>query len=70
MNGSLDTSTSINVLGTSSSDTIVIGGATTDSYGGNRMFKGYIGQVFHYNAILTADQILQNFNAYRGRYGI
>lgn len=70
INGSLDRSTSINVIGNSSSNTMVIGGATVDAYSGGRMFKGYISQIFHYNATLTAADILQNFNAYRGRYGI
>lgn len=70
LNGALDTSTTVSSIGNSSSNTISIGGATTDSYSGNRMFKGYIGQVLHYNTILTADQIAQNFAAYRGRYGI
>lgn len=70
INGSLDRSTSINAIGNSSSNTMVIGGATVDGYSGGRMFKGYISQVFHYNAVLTANDILQNFNAYRGRYGI
>lgn len=29
-----------------------------------------IGVMLVYNAVLTADQIIQNFNAYRGRYGL
>ena len=70
LNGVLDTSTTINVIGNSNSDTIIVGGAATDSYSGDRMFKGYISQVFHYNTVLTASQILQNFNAHRGRYGV
>jgi hypothetical protein len=70
VNGVLDTNTSINVIGNSSSNQMVLGGATVDSYSGSRMFKGRIGQVFHYNTLLTANQILQNFEAYRERYGI
>lgn len=70
INGALDRSTSINVIGNSNSNTIVIGGSTVDAYSGDRMFKGYISQVFHYNTTITAGDILQNFNAYRGRYGI
>ena len=70
VNGDLDISTSTNTIGNSSSNNIVIGGAYADSYGGDRMFKGYISQVFHYNTLLSADQIAQNFQALRGRYGI
>jgi hypothetical protein len=70
LNGALDSTQSTVVIGNSASDTIVVGGATVDSYGGQRMFKGNIAMCFHYNTILTATQIAQNFNAYRGRYGI
>lgn len=70
VNGALDTNTSINVIGNSNSNEMVIGGATVDSYSGDRMFKGRISQIFHYNRILSGVEITQNFNAYRGRYGI
>jgi hypothetical protein len=39
-------------------------GATTDPY------DGKIAQVMVYNTNLTSDQILNNFNATRGRYGV
>jgi hypothetical protein len=35
-----------------------------------RFFKGRIGVVCVYNSAFTDDQITQNFNALRGRYGI
>jgi len=70
LNGVLDVTVSINVIGTSSSNNIIIGGSYSDSYGGDRMFKGNIGMVSHYNRILTASEIQQNFSASRGRYGI
>ena len=35
-----------------------------------RYINGKIGQVLAYNTALTSSQILQNFNAVRGRYGI
>ena len=31
---------------------------------------GHVGIMLVYNTVLTAAQIAQNFNAYRGRYGI
>jgi len=70
VNGALDTTTSINVIGNSGSNNIFIGGTAADSYGGDRMFKGNIASVSHYNRILTQTEILQNFNALRRRYGI
>jgi len=70
INGAQDRSVSINAIGNSSSNTIVVGGSTVDGYSGDRMFKGRISQVFHYNSILTDAQIAENFAAYRGRYGI
>jgi hypothetical protein len=70
VNGVLDSSISINVLGNSSSDTIVIGGASVDSYGGDRMFKGYIASVSHYNRLLSASEIAADWSANRSRYGI
>lgn len=35
-----------------------------------RYFNGKVGQVLAYNTALTSSQILQNFNATRGRYGV
>ena len=48
------------------SDTKMIAQGT----GGGQLFPGRISQVGLYNIALTADQVLQNFNALRGRYGI
>lgn len=70
VNGSLDSTVTITSIGNSASNIILIGGTQVDGYGGDRMFKGYISSVFHYNTILSASQIAQNFNALRGRYGI
>ena len=70
INGVFDSTVSINVIGNSSSDNIIIGGAITDGLSGGRMFKGYIGSVSHYNRMLSSAEILQNFSAFRGRYGI
>jgi hypothetical protein len=71
INGVLDSTVSIGrVIGNASSNTIVIGGAATDSYGGTRMFKGKIAIASHYNRILTASQVQQNYNALKSRFGL
>lgn len=41
-----------------------------DPGGTNEYFQGRISQVMTYNRVLTAEEILQIFNAMRGRYGI
>lgn len=35
-----------------------------------RYFNGKVGQILAYNTALTSSQVLQNFNATRGRYGV
>lgn len=70
INGSYDSQSSLNIIGSSNSDIIVIGGADVDGYSGDRMFKGRIASVMHYNKILSDAEISQNFNALRGRFGI
>lgn len=70
VNGSLDSSVSIDYMGNAGSNQMVIGGAYADSYSGARMFKGRIAQVSHYNRELTPAEVLQNFNAVKGRFGI
>ena len=37
---------------------------------GSQLFPGRISHVSLYNVALTADQVTQNFNAFRGRYGV
>lgn len=68
LNGELDKSTSINTIGTSSSNTQLIGGPDTDSYSGDRMFDGKIAAAYHYNRILSADEIMQNYLATKSRF--
>ena len=68
LNGVLDSTSAINVIGNSNSNTIIIGGASTDSYSGGRMFKGYISSAFHYNRILSSDEILKLYNRTKSRY--
>lgn len=45
------------------------GGGSPNSVAGN-YFTGYIGPVQIYNTALNANQVRQNFNAHRGRFGI
>ena len=63
-------SSTINVIGNSYSNNMLIGGAQTDSYSGGRMFKGRIVVVGHYNRTLSAAEVLQNFNATKTRFGL
>ena len=71
INGSLDsTASSINIIGNSNSNNMLIGGAGTDSYSGQRMFKGRISSVSHYNRVLTDTGVLQNYNATKARFGL
>jgi hypothetical protein len=39
-------------------------------YSTNRYFNGSVGQTLLYNRELSADEILQNFNATKGRFGL
>ncbi len=68
INGALDKSTSINLIGNSSSDYVLIGGPDTDSYSGERYFDGKIARVSHYNKELTAAEIAQDYNALKSRF--
>ena len=71
INGVLDSAVSIGrVIGNASSNIIVIGGASTDSYGGDRMFKGKIAIASHYNRLLTAAEVQQNYQATKSQLGI
>ena len=66
INGSLD-STGTNASSIPTSNPYTIGNGYDYS---SEIFVGKIAIVRCYNVALTADQITQNFNAYRGRYGI
>jgi hypothetical protein len=71
INGILDSTVSIGrVIGNSASNSIVVGGAAADSYGGTRMFKGKIAMVSHYNRILSSQEIQQNYLAIKTRFGL
>jgi len=50
-----------------------VGGAADIGYGSpglNQYFNGFISKVRIYDRALSADEILQNFNALKGRYGL
>lgn len=71
INGVLDSTVSIGVpIGNAASNNIIVGGAAADSYSGERMFKGKIAMVGHYNRLLTAGEVLQNYNALKTRFGL
>ena len=40
------------------------------NYSGNELWKGNFGPCHVYNREITPDEVLQNFNAYRQRYGV
>lgn len=69
LNGILD-GTGSRTIGTSNSDSVIIGGPDTDSYSGSRMYYGDLYAAMHFNRVLSADEIFQIFQAHRGRYGI
>ena len=70
LNGALDSTVSISVIGNAVSNNIIIGGCAVDAYSGDRMFKGRISMVAHYNRLLSASEILQNYNATKTRFNL
>jgi hypothetical protein len=70
INGNFDSTKAINVIGNSNSNEMLIGGAYADSYSGTRMFKGRIASVCHYNRLLTAAEVSQNYEATKTRFGL
>ncbi len=51
------------------SNTVKIGGSIYD-WGGGSYWSGSIGSVKFYSNALSATEVLQNFNAQRGLYGV
>jgi len=70
INGVLDVARSINLIGTSSSALVLIGGPDSNSYSGARYFDGKIARVLHYNRELTAAEIAQDYNVLKSRFGL
>jgi hypothetical protein len=60
------TNNSTNTFRSNLSDNLTFVGAYTDG----RYFSGLIPTVLIYNAVLSDDQILQNYNATKGRFGL
>ena len=71
VNGVLD-STYVSTSGTSPTNTPVTGTGQVDiaNYGTGNLLAGSIGQVMVYNRVLTAAEIVQNYNALRNRYAL
>ena len=70
INGVADGTANRTDLNNASSNTLYIGGPGVDAYSGGRYFNGKIAAVYHYNKILSAAEVQQNFNAQRSRFGI
>ena len=70
INGVLDKSSSIPVIGNSNSASVLIGGPDSDSYSGARYFDGKIARVSHYNRELTVAEIAQDYGALKSRFGL
>lgn len=66
--GSSVTNASANPGGSSASMQLVLGSIRNGS--SPYFYNGLMGPVMLYNRVLTQDEILQNFNAHRGRYGV
>ena len=64
LNGLLEVTNASTTTFTGTGDLLVA------AYGNSNNFQGFINGVSIYNRALTADEILQNYNAHRGRYGL
>ena len=64
LNGLLEVTNASTTTFTGTGDVLVA------AYGTSNLFQGQINGVFIYNRALTVDEILQNYNAHKGRYGL
>jgi hypothetical protein len=64
LNGLLESTNASTTTFTGTGDVLVA------AYGNANFFQGQINGVFIYNRVLTINEIQQNFNATRGRYGL
>jgi hypothetical protein len=69
INGIEDNSTSFNADFYNSTSNFIIGGYAYGT-GLNYLLNGYIGSTSFYNRALTSDEITQNYNALKGRFGL
>ena len=67
LNGVSETSDTVAMNTSNVNDWVTIGRYTSGSHRGN---EGYIDVVRVYDRALTATEVLQNFNAHKGRYGL
>lgn len=71
VNGKLDATASKTLtVASSASNTVIVGGPSVDGYSGARMFYGTVYSTSHYGRILSSDEIKQNFQSLRGRFGL
>ena len=63
---SVDTSNTTGSITVSGSGSAIIGALSTNS----RFYDGKISQTLLYNKVLTASEVLKNYNALRGRFGL
>ena len=68
LNGNIDLSTSINLIGNSTSTTVMVGGPDDDAYSGARMFDGKVAIAMHYNRELSDSEIEQSYLAHKQRF--
>jgi hypothetical protein len=64
LNGLLEVTNASTTTFTGTGDVLVA------AYGNANFFQGQINGVFVYDRVLTAQEILQNYNALKGRYGL
>ena len=71
VNGNLSSSqTNVSIVEKISTSATFVIGNSRQSAGGSSYFDGGIAQVVAYNRILTANEILQNYNTTKGRFGL
>jgi hypothetical protein len=72
INGGVNNTTAVNYTSTTNDDAeLTIGSLNRGSYGGNsEFFDGQISNVQIYNRALTAEEVFQNYNATKSRFGL
>ena len=70
VNGILDSSINDSTTSTPVYSAFNVGGQVSQPGGQNRLFNGSIASTQIYNRALSADEVLQNYNATKGRFGL
>ena len=65
VNGSFSSTLTYSAVGSTSQQPLNIG-----SWSGSRYFTGSMGPISIYNRVLSATEVLQNYNAFKSRYGL